>query len=151
MLAHWIWLAHRPVLTDLMKAQILSQYGDPEQVYFEDRFENVEGLTAQGLSALQNKDLTEAHKILSACEEKHLHILTLAEEAYPSRLRQIPDPPLVLYYKGRLPDFDSTAVIGVVGTRHATGYGLQAARRLGYQLGKSGAIVVRKKCSHQLS
>ncbi len=49
---------------------------------------------------------------------------------------------MVLYYKGQLPEFDANPMVGVVGTRKATGYGLTAAKRLGYQIGRCGGIVV---------
>ena len=142
MLAHWIWLAHRPNLSDWLKWEILQQFGDPEKVYFAESYEAVEGLTREGFQSLMDKDLGEAHKILEACVNKRLHILTIQDGAYPERLKQIADPPLVLYYKGQLPDMDSTAVISVVGTRRASPYGLQAAKRLGYQIGKCGGILV---------
>ena len=142
MLAHWIWLAHRPNLPDWLKWNLLQKFGDPEKIYFADSYEEAEGLTKQGYESLMDKDLGQAHKILEACLKKRLHILTIADGAYPRRLKNICDPPLILYYKGQLPDLDSTAVISVVGTRHASAYGLQAAQRLGYQIGACGGIVV---------
>ena len=49
---------------------------------------------------------------------------------------------MVLYYKGRLPDWDASPIIGIVGTRKASAYGLTAAKRMGYQIGRCGGIVV---------
>jgi DNA processing protein len=49
---------------------------------------------------------------------------------------------MVLYYKGKLPDFGKTAAVGVVGTRKASVYGLQVAKRLGFQLGICGGMVI---------
>ena len=142
MLAHWLWLAHRPNLSDYLKWELLRQYGDPEKVYFAENFQGVDGLTRQGFDSLMDKSLQQSQKILEVCLEKHLHILTIQDETYPEKLKHIPDPPLILYYKGQLPDLESTAVISVVGTRHASAYGLQAAQRLGYQIAKCGGIVV---------
>ena len=45
---------------------------------------------------------------------KSYTVLTCQDAAYPARLKNIADPPVVLYYKGRLPDFDGSPVIGVV-------------------------------------
>lgn len=50
--------------------------------------------------------------------------------------------PLVLYYQGSLPDLNARPVIGVVGTRKASLYGLNTARRLGRELGEGGGIVI---------
>ena len=142
MLAHWIWLAHRPNLPDWLRWEILKQFKTPEAVYFADSYECVDGLQKEGLLSLQDKSLQTSQAILEACIEKKLQILTIADPEYPEKLKNISDPPLILYYKGRLPDFKSTAVVSVVGTRNASAYGLTVAQRMGYQLSKGGAIVV---------
>ena len=144
MLIHWIWLAHRNGVSDRMKAELLRHFRDPEDIYFADgdAFDHVPSLTEEAKTALQNKDTREAGKILDDCAGKNIHILTFRDAAYPARLRNIPDPPVVLYYRGNLPDFDGTPLIGVVGTRHASAYGLGAAKRMGYQIASCGGIVV---------
>ena len=144
MLAHWIWLAHRPGVNDRMKAQLLQHFQDPEDIYYADSeaVTHIEGITEEAAAALQDKDLTAAEEILEACDRAKLHILTYRDAAYPSGLKNIPDPPVVLYYKGQLPDLDALPVIGVVGTRKASAYGMQTAKRMGYQIGKCGGIVV---------
>lgn len=144
MLAHWIWLAHRPGVNDRMKAQLLQHFQDPEDIYYADSeaVTHIEGITEEAAAALQDKDLTAAEEILEACDRAKLHILTYRDAAYPSGLKNIPDPPVVLYYKGQLPDLDALPVIGVVGTRSASAYGLTTAKRMGYQIGKCGGIVV---------
>ena len=144
MLAHWIWLAHRPGVNDRMKAQLLQHFQDPEDIYYADSeaVTHIEGITEEAAAALQDKDLTAAEEILEACDRAKLHILTYRDAAYPSGLKNIPDPPVVLYYKGQLPDLDALPVIGVVGTRKASAYGMTTAKRMGYQIGKCGGIVV---------
>lgn len=141
---HWLWLAHHPGLSDRMKQILMAHFEDPEDIYFADSgsFAHVEGLTAEAAEALKDKDLGPAEKILEACQWKKLQILTLRDAGYPSALKNISDPPLVLYYKGQLPDFDGSPVIGVVGTRKASAYGLTTAKRMGYQIAKCGGIVV---------
>ncbi len=108
---------------------------------YPERLKN-EGLTEEGMQSLSNKDLSGAQEILDRCLEKNIRLLTWQDAAYPERLKNIPDPPLVLYYKGNLPDFDREALIGVVGTRKASAYGLGIAKRLGYQIGACGGSVV---------
>lgn len=142
MLVHWIWLAHRPNLSERRKWEILQQFGDPEQAYFANSYEQLEELSREGYASLMDKDLAASEKILIKCEENGLQVLTAGDAAYPARLKNIYDPPLVLYYRGRLPDFDGSAAIGVVGTRKATPYGLDIARRMGWELAASGGLVV---------
>jgi DNA processing protein len=69
------------------------------------------------------------------------HILTYADEDYPEMLRQIYDPPVVLYVKGKLTPRDKNAV-AMVGSRQTTHYGLEVARKLAYQLAYVGVTVV---------
>lgn len=144
MLIHWIWLAHRPGVSDRMKAILLEHFSDPEDIYFSEgsAFRGISGLTDHALEGLKDKNLTQAEEILDACDRKGLQILTFSDEHYPQRLKNIPDPPIVLYYQGELPDFDNNALIAVVGTRKASSYGLATAKRMGWQLAKCGGIVV---------
>ena len=141
---HWIWLAHRPKVSDRLKAALLARFQDAEEVYFaqEDTLAQIEELTPEAKDALADKSLEDAQAIMERCRETGLQILTLGERDYPLRLKNIPDPPLVLYFKGRLPDFDGNPVIGVVGTRKASAYGLSAANRMGYQIAACGGLVV---------
>lgn len=144
MLLHWIWLAHCPGLSDRGRAALLQQFQDPEDIFYADRetLAEVEGLSAGGLEALENKNLDEAQSILKICRDKKLGILTFQDAAYPRRLRNISDPPVVLYYKGQIPDLESCPAIAVVGTRKASAYGLTTAKRMGYQIARCGGIVV---------
>ena len=144
MLVHWIWFAHRPGLSDRMKLELLEHFQEPEAVYFADKdaFAHMTELTAEAVSSLQDKDLARAEEILALCYNQKIHLLTCRDAAYPARLKNIADPPVLLYYKGTLPDLDGNPVIGVVGTRKASAYGLTAAKRMGYQIGRCGGIVV---------
>lgn len=144
MLIHWIWLATRPAVSDRQKAALLHAFRDPEDVYFGEKsaYSNVEGLTTDAADALADKNLTRAQEILDQCVEKDIQICTFHDAAYPGRLKNIGDPPIVLYYRGHLGTLDSCPVIGVVGTQKASVYGLTTASRMGYQIAKCGGIVV---------
>ncbi len=141
MLIHWIWLATRPALSDRVRVGLLEQFYDAEDLYFADA-QAMEDLSPELREALADKELGEAQKILDTCMKRNISLLTYRDAAYPARLRNIPDPPVVLYYKGRLPDFDGLPVIGVVGTRQASAYGLTVAKRMGYQIAACGGVVV---------
>src|SRR6266540_3063568 len=67
--------------------------------------------------------------------------LTLADADYPELLRQLPDPPLALFYRGNLALLQKTAV-AMVGSRHASPYGLNAARHLAGQIASAGVVVI---------
>jgi len=144
MLIHWIWLATRPGLQDHQKVAVLETFGNPEDVYYGDKsaYAAIQGLTEKGCQALADKDLSEAQKILDRCIQKDIQICTYHDGIYPFRLKNIPDPPLVLYYRGRLTGMDSCPMIAVVGTRKCSAYGVTTARRMGYQIVRCGGMVV---------
>ena len=144
MLVHWIWLATRPHVSDRMKVTLVRHFRDPESIFFADAdsFAVIEDMTQDAAESLQDKNLRESEKILETCRRENISILTYQDAAYPGRMKNISDPPLVFYYKGHLPDFDGSPLIGVVGTRKASTYGLTVAKRMGYQIAKCGGIVV---------
>ncbi len=141
MRTYWIWLSQKHML-DREKLAAVSHFGSAEDIYYAADFQGIPGLSQDAQTALRDKDLKEAEKIAARCDTAGIRILTWAEEAYPARLRAIADPPMVLYVRGLLPDFAGNAVIGVVGTRKASVYGLRTARRMGSELAGCGGLVV---------
>jgi len=133
MLLYWVWLAELKDITLLQKHRLLEHFGDPEELYHNANAEKF---------GIKDKDLRAAEAILTCCAKKNIGILPVADAAYPGRLRNTPDAPILLYYKGILPDWDSVPFIGIVGTRKASAYGLQVAHQMGSQIASSGGIVV---------
>ena len=78
---------------------------------------------------------------LKRVQEFGCRILIQEDEEYPPLLREIYDPPIVLYIKGTLTPHDKNSV-AVVGSRQTTHYGLEVARKFGYQLAYVGVTVV---------
>lgn len=144
MLIHWIWLASRPSMNDRQKLLVLEAFSDPEDAFRGEiaEYTKIEGLTEEAVSALLDKDLEQAQKILCQCVDKQIQICTYQDEKYPYRLRHIPDPPLVLYYRGQLPDTAKVPVIAAVGTRKASAYGRMVAQRMGFQIVRCGGMLV---------
>lgn len=143
-LRYWIWLSTLSGLSPLRQVELLKRFQTPEQVFLADAevLKTVEGITKKELEAIGRRDFRVADSVLEDCEKQDIRILTIDDAAYPRRLRDIPDPPLVLYYRGNFPNFDSLPVVAVVGTRKASAYGLTTARRMGYQLARCGGVVV---------
>lgn len=143
-LKYWVWLAEVPGLTHANRWQLLAHFHSPEEIYCADRQQLLlcPGITEAQADLLDKRDLDQAEEILSRCAQKDIFIVTAQDAAYPHRLREIYDAPLLLYGKGSMPLFDEEAAIAVVGTRHNTPYGLQCAGKLGYQLARQGAVVV---------
>ena len=144
MLKYWVWLAELPRLKGPERLALLRHFGSPEELFFADREELllVEGLPPARAELALNRDLSAADRILADCQGLGQRIMTIQDAEYPQRLRNIFNPPLVLYVKGRMPVMDEEAAIAVVGTRECTPYGTACGERLGRELAASGAVVV---------
>ncbi len=90
---------------------------------------------------IRQRETLDLDAELARAHETNTRIITPLDEEYPEALRQIHDPPLALYVRGKLLPGDRHA-IAVVGTRRATHYGMDCARKLSYQLGKAGVCVL---------
>ena len=143
-LKYWLWLTTAPALSNRAKLLLLEHFSSPEDVYYAqtDELCLVEGITKQQAESLSDKSLARAERVLADCARDGQFIVTMDDAAYPARLRDIFDPPVLLYGKGSLPLFDEEAAIAVVGTRSCTPYGLRCAHRMGYELARQGAVVV---------
>ncbi|MBP3217983.1 MAG: DNA-processing protein DprA [Lachnospiraceae bacterium] len=73
--------------------------------------------------------------------EQGIQMVVEEDEAYPARLRTIPDPPGVLYVLGRLPDQEKPA-LAIVGARDASPYGREQARRFARELSMAGVQII---------
>lgn len=142
MLLHWIWFASLPGVSTRQKLQLLERFSDPEEIFRTENFAHIPEISEELAELLSNKELTVARKIMTDCKHSQLGILTMQDAGYPSKLRCISDPPLVLYYKGYMPDFEEQPTIGVVGTRKATANGLNNARNMAREITVCGGVVV---------
>ena len=143
-LKYWLWLTELPGLTNQTRLALLRHFPTPEDVYYADPEEVLltEGITREQAKLLEDKDCSNADRILADCQRLDADILTIQDAGYPNRLRNIYDPPCLLYVRGRLPAFDDEASIAVVGTRDCTPYGISSAEKLRYGLAAGGAVVV---------
>lgn len=144
MLLHWVWYAQLEGLSQKQKVKLLQHFHSPEDIFYASRkdLERAEDVDPEALEALENKNLTQARQIIQSCERQRIGILTYGDTLYPARLRNIVDAPMVLYYRGLVPDFDAQPVVAVVGTRKASAYGLSAAGTLSRQIACCGGLVI---------
>jgi DNA processing protein len=144
MLKYWVWLSELKGLRNQTRLALLRRFGDPESIFYADADELLltDGVERSQLKLLENHDLALADRILADCQRLDIRLLTLSDAAYPGRLKNIYDPPALLYCKGRLPLLDDLLCVAVVGTRDCTPYGVACAEKLGFGLASGGAAVV---------
>ena len=124
--------------------QLLEHFGEAPAVLraSQSQLLQVRGIGEETAEAIATWEKTiNLNEELKRISDFGCHILTQADEDYPELLRQIYDPPIVLYVKGKLTAKDKNAV-AMVGSRMTTHYGVETARKLAYQLAYVGVTVV---------
>lgn len=141
-LKYYVWLSR--AVGAAAAGRVLRHFGTSEGAFYADEseYKNIPDISAGDVRSLCDKELTTSSWILAKCAELGHRILTIQDAEYPERLRNIYDPPVVLYIKGRLPVIDEEAAIAVVGTRKSTPYGMKTAESCGYELTRHGLLVV---------
>ena len=141
---YWIWLSKIKGLGSKKIQILLNEYKTPKKIWKKDKEE-----------LMQNKNIGEklAEEILEPkyrvgleqeqqkMKEKNINIITIKDKDYPKKLKQIYDPPMVLYYKGNkeiLGEFS----IGIIGCRECTKYGEETAKKIAYSLTKKQINIV---------
>ena len=144
-LKYWLWLSSLPKVSLRMKHVLLDAFETPEKIYFSEsgEYSLVEGITRPVIAALEEgRSLDGADRILGDCERLGLRVLTIQDAGYPDRLRNIFDPPLLLYVQGRMPLFDDEVTVAMVGTRRTSPYAAAMGEKLAYQMAGLGAVIV---------
>jgi len=140
----WLRLNEAKGVGRISIKRLYDRFGSVERIFEADEAElgKVEGIRRGIVKELNNKahqDFAEAE--LERCEKAGVRIIALDFPEYPANLRQIPDPPPVLYVKGEFNKDDERSV-AVVGSRNHNEYGEFMAKRLGSGLARFGITVV---------
>lgn len=143
-LVYWIWLSLACTTGSPTFSKLLASYDNAKEIYDagEREIRACVGWRTSDCSNLVDKDLTRAEEIYNFCTTKGVGILKYDDKDFPESLREIPTPPVLLYYRGKLPDFTRGFRCAIVGTRSLSDYGRRNAFRLGYDMACAGAIVV---------
>ena len=127
-LEYWLWLTTRKGLGSVGALTVLDHFVTPERAYYAGKEDYaLLPIPPFAQSSLLDKSMEEPDRILGECDRLSMRIMTFQDADYPQRLRQIGDPPAVLYIKGKTFRFDEEAAIAVVGARRPS----QASRGRG--------------------
>jgi len=143
-LFEWLALYLVPGLGNRSMLRLIERIGSPDRVFRSpvNELRRLGGLREDTARRVAGKVFSrDPERELHNAERLDARILTFEDARYPRLLRQIPDPPMILYVKGAGLDARSRK-LAVVGSRGATPYGLKAARRIAEELGNRGVDVV---------
>ena len=141
--AYWVWL--QCALGEGAAVQpLLEEFGSAKAVYDANIMEwrMTPALTKYQVQHLESTPLSAADKVLSTCKQQGWQILHYDHPDYPRLLRDLPDPPLVLYVDGTVPDWNRQLTLGIVGTRQASAYAVQVCDIMAKGVAGAGALVV---------
>lgn len=153
---HWLALRMVPGLGTVTTTRLLKQLKSPQAIFRATASE----LEAAGISPAQARNISSGCSFEDAVDQQQkmmnfgAKLITFHDSLYPQRLREIFDPPLLLFYSGNA-QLLSTHSIAVVGTRRPTPYGLAAAERLSADLARAGLAIISgmaqgiDTCAHQ--
>ena len=141
----WLQLIETKDLGPVKAHQLISSLGEPES-FIGKGIEPL--LDYQRISNEIKESLavdTEPENWENICElsEKYqIKYTTILDDDYPAMLKNIFNPPLVLYYRGTLPKDDGATLIGIVGTRKPDNYGIMMTQKITGELSRSGYGIV---------
>lgn len=123
---------------------LLDRFGSPANVFGASRAAlKAEGLKPETIHELHDKEILErAQAELEKLEAMNARVITLADEEYPALLKEIYDPPIVLYVRGDLEAACVCPCLAVVGSRRCSTYGVNAAQSLARDLAAHGVTII---------
>jgi DNA processing protein len=138
----WVALNMVEGLKPIHRASLIRAFSTAENVFRQTEMDLMAAseLRPDLAERITHFDLRSAEKELTAAERANIQIIPLDDDEYPQLLKTIPDPPLVLYVRGRLLKEEIT--VALVGSRKATPYGLNASHSLARDLAAAGITVV---------
>ena len=139
---YWIWLTTLDGITAYDITALMERFDSAAEIYEENSFDGIYGIKPSVRSKLMDKSLKTAEETLKKAEEIGAKVITFDSTGFPDALRYINNPPYVLYLRGEILNWDRLLMIGVVGTREATEYGIAATKRICTGLAANGVTIV---------
>ena len=140
---YWLALALTPGLGPARIKKLIENFGTAGRVFDASLTEleatGIRAVSAQSIAT--GKSLEMAKEECAKAAEARARILSLSDPDYPSRLKEIYDPPVILFVKGSV-EVLSQPGIAMVGTRHPTPYGSGMAERLSTDLAARGLVII---------
>lgn len=140
---YWIWLQQCLGAGARFK-EIVEYFGSVDKIYNANILELKMSpvLTSKQVERILSCKIEAAEAVIDECAKNNWQIIAYDDEEYPQRLREIANPPAVLYVDGVLPKIDDYAVVSVVGTRKASTYAIKCAGVMAKGVALCGALVV---------
>ncbi|NLZ80188.1 MAG: DNA-protecting protein DprA [Clostridiales bacterium] len=140
-LEYWLRLSCLEGVKNIIKIDLITALGDAKKVYEASKEILLRaGFSKENYRSFYSEDIrNEALNIIDNCTKEKIEILTITNQEYPEMLKYIPDPPIVLYVLGNIPKSNCVAIVG---SRKASGYGIETASKMAFNLAYSDITIV---------
>ena len=141
---YWIWLSLCCTPGSNTYALLRRSFSSPREVFCagEDEIRSALKENPTDLKSIIKKDTEKAKKVLDYCVRAKVKIVSYDSEEYPCGLREISNPPVLLYCLGDIPSDREHLFVSVVGTRKMSDYGKKMAFEISSDLTTAGVVVV---------
>lgn len=139
-----IWLSSLPKIGSIKYMALLNYFGSANNVFNSSREELLRSNIVSEDTVdmiISKRDIDKIDRYLKKVKENDIKVYTIDEDGYPRNLKNIYDPPPVLYVKGNITDEDNNS-IAIVGSRKATEYGLKTAEQFGKEIAEYGLTII---------
>lgn len=145
MLEYWLWLVMALGAGNPKIWAVLHISKNPRNAYYllqEEMQRQKFGLTDNQKRAVCSTSLEKVRNVLENCVKKNISVVCFDDEEYPSWLKNIYNPPSVLFYQGHLDILEEYPSVTVVGTRKPTEYSVNVTNRICSDLARAGVVIV---------
>lgn len=140
-LFYWLWLTIAFGPANPRKWNLYSHLGSVKEVYERLSDGDMTGVLPKDIKLIKSATDLMVEKLIALCEQKEISIAHYDDPIYPQRLKEIYNPPSVLFYQGDISEIDKSIVITVVGTRKPSEYSAEVCRKLCTELVHAGASI----------
>ena len=141
-LVYWVWITQAFGTGNNRIWDIINSFDNVKNAYEALANGEYSNVTKSEELAVSHTHLLQAEELIKYCAKKEIRIISFDDEAYPKRLKEIYNPPTILFCMGDLSFIDDEVTITVVGTRHPSPYSIKFAKRICDELAKVGVTLV---------
>ncbi len=140
-LIYWLWLTIAFGPANSRKWNTMSHYGSVKEAYGDISRGNMSFVMPQDVRSVKSAKIEQAIKLGEYCKNKRINIYCFEDEKYPKRLREIYNPPSVLFAAGDISILNDYIVLACVGTRNPSEYSLNITDKICRELADAGMVI----------
>ncbi len=141
---YWVWLSRIYKIGAINQNKLLEKYKKPENIWnlTKKELQRSEFLNTNQIDNILDKAYREdLDKYIEYMEKNSIDLITIYDKEYPEKLKNIYDPPVLIYVKGNKEILNKNA-IAIIGSRSSSDYGKFSAKKFAYEIVKNNIIVV---------